>query len=77
VAESSLSIDRGRKLRIYAERGVPEYWIVDVVARRIEVHRDPLPGAGKFRQSCIKERRESIELVAFPDVSLHVEDILR
>jgi Uma2 family endonuclease len=44
VAESSLAYDRGTKLRLYAEQGVPEYWIVDVVARRIEVYREPSSG---------------------------------
>jgi len=75
VAESSLAKDRGRKLRIYAERGVPEYWIVDVVARRIEVHRDPSGSA--FRSTCVFEQGEAIELLRFPDVSVHVLDVMR
>ena len=35
VAESSLARDRGVKLRIYADCGVPEYWIVDPEAESI------------------------------------------
>jgi Uma2 family endonuclease len=41
VAESSLAIDRGRKRRLYASCGVPEYWIVNLVERCIEVYTQP------------------------------------
>lgn len=30
VSDSTLDIDLGRKLRIYAEAGVPEYWVIDL-----------------------------------------------
>ncbi|MEO6718177.1 MAG: Uma2 family endonuclease [Novosphingobium sp.] len=30
IADSSLRIDLGRKLRTYAEARVPEYWVVDI-----------------------------------------------
>lgn len=35
VSDSSLGHDLGRKLRLYARTGVPEYWVADVNARRI------------------------------------------
>ena len=35
VADSSLRHDLGRKLRLYARSGVPEYWVADVNGRRI------------------------------------------
>ncbi len=35
VSDTTLGIDMGRKLRIYAEAGVPEYWVVDVEGRVI------------------------------------------
>src|SRR5262249_23474283 len=41
VAESSLSRDRGVKLQIYAENGVPEYWVVNLVHPRVEVYTEP------------------------------------
>jgi Uma2 family endonuclease len=37
IADSSLSRDRGIKLRAYAYAGVPVYWLVDVTERRVEV----------------------------------------
>jgi Uma2 family endonuclease len=41
VADSSIRYDRTTKLRLYAEAGVPEYWIVDCAAERVEVYRSP------------------------------------
>jgi Uma2 family endonuclease len=35
VSDTTLGIDMGRKLSIYAEAGVPEYWVVDVEGRVI------------------------------------------
>jgi len=35
VSASSLGHDLGRKLRLYARTGVPEYWVVDVNGRSI------------------------------------------
>lgn len=41
VAVSSLKIDTAIKPPLYAAAGVPEYWVVDVAARRLEVLTDP------------------------------------
>ena len=35
VSDSSLRHDLGRKLRLYARTGVPEYWVADVNRRQI------------------------------------------
>ena len=48
VSDSSLSFDRGRKLRLYAAAGIPEYWIVNLVDRQVEVHREPLAAEGRY-----------------------------
>ena len=41
VAESSLALDLGIKLKLYASSGIPEYWVVDVNRKCVIVHRDP------------------------------------
>ena len=43
VSKTSLRKDRVRKARIYAEHGVPRYWIVDLVHLCVLVHTDPGP----------------------------------
>jgi Uma2 family endonuclease len=73
VAESSLKYDRGTKLRLYAEQNVPEYWIVDVVARRIEVYREQ--ASGEFASKGVFERGEAIQLLRFPAVTVRVSDV--
>src|SRR5215813_563451 len=45
VAESSLAFDRTRKGSLYARAAVPEYWIVNLIDRILEVYRDPEPDA--------------------------------
>jgi len=75
VAESSLQRDRGQKQRIYAQAGVPEYWIVDVAGRRIEVYTDPSPEGYATQQGV--DHDGSLAPRAFPDVVVEVCRILR
>ncbi len=41
VADSTLAFDRGIKLELYAEAGIPEYWIVNLVDSCVEVYSQP------------------------------------
>jgi Uma2 family endonuclease len=74
VAQSSLSIDRNIKSAIYAEAGVPEYWIVNLVDGVIEV--STVPKAGTYMTTTLHRKGTTITLVAFPDVTIVVDDIL-
>jgi Uma2 family endonuclease len=42
VSESTLRQDRGKKRTAYAEAGIAVYWIVNVVARQVEVYTRPV-----------------------------------
>jgi Uma2 family endonuclease len=42
VAESSLALDRDHKGSLYARARVPEYWIVNLADRVLEVYREPV-----------------------------------
>ncbi len=75
VAESSLAMDRGKKLRLYASCAIPEYWVVNLPERCIEVYTQPSPGA--YARVERYECGQSIALVAFPDVAFAVSDILK
>lgn len=46
VSDTTLRLDRGDKLRICAAAGIPEYWIINLLSREVEVHRDPLVQPG-------------------------------
>jgi len=41
VADATLSFDRNAKASLYAAAGIPEYWIVNLVHRQLEMHREP------------------------------------
>jgi Uma2 family endonuclease len=41
VADSSLAYDTRVKSRLYAEAGIPEFWLFDVQGGRVLVHRAP------------------------------------
>jgi Uma2 family endonuclease len=41
ISDSTLEHDRNRKSRLYARTGIQEYWIVNLIDRRIEVCRHP------------------------------------
>jgi Uma2 family endonuclease len=75
VAESSLAHDRGRKRPLYASCGVPEYWIVNLPERCIEVY--TVPQGGEYTRLQKYERGQSIRLGAFADVEVRVSDVMR
>jgi Uma2 family endonuclease len=43
VADSSLAAERLDKASLYAAASIQDYWITNLVARQIEVLRDPIP----------------------------------
>jgi len=73
VADSSLAYDRSTKLRLYAEAGIPEYWIVDCAAETVEVCRGPGPEG--YRDVHHVGGTATLTLHAFPDVELTTADI--
>ena len=73
VAESSLRYDRTTKLQLYASAGIPEYWIVSVEGEWIEVCR--LPEGDRYRERSRVTRGNTISPLAFPDVTIRVDDV--
>jgi Uma2 family endonuclease len=45
ISLSSLRRDLQQKVELYANAGIPEYWVVDLDGRRVIVHREPRAGA--------------------------------
>ena len=74
VAETSLAKDRGIKARLYAECGVPEYWVVDLVGRVIEIYRQPREG--RYESLAVLGRGEVARPLAFPEVEVAVDSVL-
>jgi len=45
VADTTLEYDRVRKGGIYARADIPDYWLINLVDRCVEVYRDPVQGS--------------------------------
>jgi Uma2 family endonuclease len=73
VAETSLRKDRKIKRSIYAEVGVPEYWIVDVDGAAVEIYSDPRDG--DYRSV---SRIESGELrpIEIPQIAISFHEVM-
>lgn len=74
VSESSVRKDRGVKARLYAETGVPEYWVVNLVARALEIHREP--AEGRYQSVQLLRTGDVARPLAFPEVVVPVDDVL-
>jgi Uma2 family endonuclease len=74
VADTSLRYDRHLKGPLYAEAGVPEYWIVDLEGGAVEVCRNP--SAGRFGYAERVGIDGTLSPVAFPDFQIAVATIL-
>lgn len=75
VARTSLRRDRGPKASLYAEAGIPEYWVVNLVDHIVEVHTDIVSGA--YARVTPFRKGEPIRLTAFPEVEIAVDAFLR
>ncbi len=55
VADSSLRLDREIKQRAYALAGIPEYWIINVIDRVVEVYTEPVDGQYRVRLAVLPD----------------------
>jgi Putative restriction endonuclease len=73
----SLQFDRLQKRPQYAAAGIPEYWIVNLIDRRLEVFRDPAP-CGDYQVTKNIAADGVVELIidGRPVASIAVADLL-
>lgn len=81
ISETTLNHDRTTKAKLYAQAGVPEYWIVNLVDRRLEVHREPtaaadLPTGARYARVFSLDAGASIQPLSAPTVTIKVADLL-
>jgi Uma2 family endonuclease len=74
VMQTSARYDRGYKLGLYARARIAEVWLVDLKRDRVETYRNPAKGV--YRESQVHARGHTAAPLAFPDVSIAVDDIL-
>lgn len=73
VAVSSLELDRVKAL-IYAEAGVPEYWIVRPEEKCVEVYRHP--DGQNYREQTTVTAPAVLESSALPGVTVNLAELL-
>jgi Uma2 family endonuclease len=70
---ASLAKDKKLKRKLYAKAGILEYWIVNLKDRQVIVHRDPQSGDYQSVQTLTSG---TISLLAFPDVTIDINQLL-
>lgn len=74
VSDTTLKYDRDTKLPLYAQAGIQEVWIVNLIANIIEVHQNP--SNGLYQVTNIFSHGETLNSQVLPDLSLDVDQIL-
>jgi Uma2 family endonuclease len=80
VSEASLALDRVHKGSLYARAGLADYWIVNLVDRALEVHREPVPDPAapfgwRYRSVEVLGPEASVSPLALPSASIRIADL--
>ena len=81
VSLSSLAFDREHKASLYARAGRPEYWIVNLIDRVLEVQREPAPEPSApygwdYALVDVLGPAEYVSTLGAPAVQISVADLL-
>jgi Uma2 family endonuclease len=74
VSHTTLGLDRGIKLPLYATAGIPEVWIVNPEDDVVEVCRDP--AKGRYRREERLGRTGALRCLAVPGLEIPVDQVL-
>lgn len=73
VGDSSRRFDKKVKLPIYASFGIPEVWLVDLVTRKMEVHRSP--DGSEYRELATLGPTDIARPLGFPDAGIDLKNV--
>ena len=74
VSDTTLRTDLIVKARLYARAGIPEYWTVDLAARQLHAHRNPVNG--EYTEAIVYNESDSAVPYSRPDAGLLVREVL-
>ena len=74
VSDSTVKYDSNVKGSLYAEAGIPEYWILDVKKNVLVIHTEPTDGT--YRQVRVVRHGDTVCLQKLPTVNFIVGEIL-
>ncbi len=72
ISDSTVGFDLKTKADLYARAGIVEYWVFDIPARRLIVHRDPQNGL--YKSVTAYKPQEAVAPLAAPENEFHVGD---
>ncbi|MEG4271815.1 MULTISPECIES: Uma2 family endonuclease [unclassified Microcoleus] len=78
VSDSTLKYDRRTKLSLYAESGISNYWIFNLVDNQLEMHSEPYQkqrGGFDYRVKRVVLPNEVVVIPGFPDLSLDLSSV--
>ncbi|MBD2413531.1 hypothetical protein FACHB389_31815 [Nostoc calcicola FACHB-389] len=78
ISNSTLKYDQDVKLSLYAEAGIYDYWIFNLVDNYLECYGEPyqhLQGKFGYRRKVIYLPNESVHLPYFPDLVLDLSKV--
>mgnify|MGYP001788121991 CR=1 FL=1 len=74
IANSTLAKDLGVKRELYAQAGIPEYWVMNLQTSELVIFRDLIDN--KYRSEiCLNDG--DISPLAFPDLSIDISRLFR
>lgn len=79
VADSTLGYDRERKMKIYAQAGIPEYWILNLLDQQLEMYRQPTfkqASSPFYQEHRILTATESVSPLRYPQHSIPVAELI-
>ena len=74
VADTTERYDRQVKVPLYARAGIPEVWLVDLVARIVTAYRQP--HAGAYADVVVATGADELSALALPELTLTAARIL-
>jgi Uma2 family endonuclease len=78
VSDSTLKYDRTTKLSLYAETGISNYWIFNLVARHLEMHSEPYQkqnGNFSYQLQRVVLPNQTVVIPGFPELSLDLSSV--
>jgi Uma2 family endonuclease len=78
IADSTIKYDQEVKLSLYAEAGISDYWIFNLIEKHLETYSESyqeLSGKFGYRVKRIILANETVNLPCFPDLSLNLSEI--
>ena len=72
ISDTTLGFDLTKKAALYARAGIPDYWVLDLAARRLIPHREPMED--RYTLVVAYSDQESVAPLAAPEAEFRVAD---